>query len=311
MIKCARLVLCLVSSCALPAYGQNTGYGMNTQSNIQAQSGPVTDKMVELGAGILRMPFGWDIIEPACKGCFDWTVTDAWRDQARRTRRTIFATLGFTPRWANGGRSYNYPPLNDKDWYDFVYAVVSRYKDDIFLWGIWNEPNLESYIHNSDLRTYRTLATTASAAIRAANPRARVLGPEVSHHAFKDGWFAAAMTSFGDLFDIVTVHWYPDGPDLEWMMDEAVRPFAPRKDVWLTEVGFQWCGSAFGETGQALFYQRVLNAFAARRTWWTAVLFYDLYELPRPLDCGASIVRPDWSNRPAFSLLQAFIKANP
>jgi len=33
--------------------------------------------------------------------------------------------------------------------------------------------------------------------------------PEVSHHAIKDGWYVAAMKTFGDLFDIVTVHWYP------------------------------------------------------------------------------------------------------
>jgi len=212
------LILSVVVSCALPAHAQNYRYGMNMQSNIYPQSAPVADKLAELGAGILRMPFGWDIIEPDCKRCFDWTTTDAWRDQARRTRRTIFASLGFTPRWANGGRGYNYPPLDYQDWYDFVYAVVSRYRDDIFLWGIWNEPNLESYIHDSDLRVYQTLVTTASAAIRAANPRARVLGPEVSHHAFKDGWYAAAMAAFGDKFDIVTVHWYPDGPELAFTM---------------------------------------------------------------------------------------------
>jgi hypothetical protein len=305
------LIFSVVVLCARPADAQNYGYGMNAQSNIYAQSAPVADKLTELGAGILRLPFGWDIIEPSCKGCFDWTVPDAWRDQARRTRRTIFASLGFTPRWANGGRAYNHPPLNDRDWYDFVFAVVSRYRDDIFLWGIWNEPNLESYIHNSDLRVYETLVRTASAAIRAANPRARVLGPEVSHHAFKDGWYAAAMASIGEEFDIVTVHWYPDGPELAYTMDQLVRPFALRKNVWLTEVGLQPCGSVFGEAAQALFYQRVLNQFQSRRSWWTAVVFYDLYELPRPLDCGAAIVRPDWSNRPAFTLLQAFIKANP
>lgn len=309
--KVASIVACVVLLFAGRASAQNYHYGMNTQVNLQALSVPMTDKMAELGAGILRMPFGWDVIEPSCKGCFDWTVTDAWRDQARRTHRTIFATLGYTPRWANGGRDYSYPPTYDQDWYDFVFAVVSRYKDDILLWGIWNEPNLDSYLHGTDLKVYQTLVLTASAAVRAANADARVLGPEVSHHALRDGWYAAAMTSFGEKFDIVTVHWYLDGPPLEVAMDELVRPHALGKSVWLTEVGTKPCSTMYGESGQALFYHQVLSAFLPRRTWWTAVLFYDLYERPSPTDCGSAIVRPDWSNRPAFSLLQAVIKATP
>ena len=62
--------------------------------------------------------------------------------------------------------------------------------------------------------------------------------------------------------------------------------------------------------GQALFYQRVLDAFQQRRRWWTGLLFYELDELPSGRDCGTAITRADWSNRPAFSLYQAFIKAN-
>jgi hypothetical protein len=293
------------------AVAQNLHYGMNTQPNLFVVGAPMLDKLAELGAGVLRLPFGWDVIEPSCKGCFDWTATDAWRDQARRTHRTIFASLGFTPGWANGGRGFSYPPLNDQDWYDFVYAVVSRYQDDIVLWGIWNEPNLDAFLHGADPLVYQRLVTTATLAIRAANPAARVLGPEVSHHALTDGWFAAAMQSSGDKFDIVTVHWYPDGPPLAFLMDNLVRPFARGREVWLSEVGQRPCGSVFGETGQALFYQQVLSAFRERRAWWTGLLLFDLYEQPSTADCGWAIVRPDWSNRPAFTLLQAFIKAVP
>ena len=41
----------------------------------------MADKMSELGAGVVRVPFGWDLIGRR-KGCFDWRVTDAWRDEA-------------------------------------------------------------------------------------------------------------------------------------------------------------------------------------------------------------------------------------
>ena len=289
------------------AFAQNYHFGMNTRV-LTAQ---MADKMTELGAGVVRLAYGWDVIEPTCKGCYNWQTTDAWRDEARRTHRAIFASLAYTPAWANGGRPYQYPPLNYQDWYDFVYATVSRYRNDIYLWGVWNEPNLDGYLKGSDPRVYRSLAVMAHAAVRAANPDALVLGPDVSWHGVKDGWFAAVMNDSGDLFDIVTVHWYPDGPALELMMDQLVRPASLGKSVWLTETGMKPCFSLFGEAGQALLYQRVLGAFQARRSWWTGVSFYDLHDVPTPRDCGGAITREDWSNRPAFLLYQTFIKANP
>jgi hypothetical protein len=288
-------------------HGTAVRYGMNTR----VLTARMADKMSELGAGVVRLPYGWDVIEPSCKGCFDWTTPDEWRDEARRTGRVIFGSLAYAPSWANGGHPFNYPPLVDQDYYDFVYAVVSRYRDDIFLWGIWNEPNLELFLHGSDIEKYRNLAIVGRAAIRAANPRALVLGPEVTHHAVLNGWFPEVMRTTASLFDIVTVHWYRDGPKLDRMMDQLVQPFLYGRDVWLSETGLKPCGSFFGEVDQALFYQQVLEALKPRRHWWTGVMFYDLYDPPTPDDCGSGITRADWSNRPAFGVLQAFIRQNP
>ena len=180
------LFTCVALASADSVSAQSSRYGMN----LRTISGAQADKMVELGAGTARVVFGWDTIEPNCKGCFD---CDHHRHLA--------------------------------------------------------EPNLDVYFHGTDLRAYRMLVVAAETAIRAANPAARVLGPEVSHHALKDGWYAAAMRSIGDLFDIVTVHWYPDGPNLEFMMDQMVRPFAGGKQVWLTEAGMKPCETVFGEAG--------------------------------------------------------------
>jgi len=310
----AFLVLLLATFGALwsgetTAQGQGV-YGFSFGVNARVFTPQMADKMVELGANVVRLLYGWDVIEPACKGCFDWTVTDAWRDQAKRTHRMIFGSLAYTPRWANGGRPFNYPPLVYQDYYDFVYAVVARYRDDIFLWGVWNEPNLDMYLQGADLEVYKALAMAGRAAIRAANPKALVLGPEISHHATLNGWFSAAMRETAALFDIVTLHWYGDGPKLDRMMDDIVLPSSYGRDVWLSETGLRPCGSVFGEIAQALFYQQVLDALERRRHWWTGVMFYDLYDPPLPNDCGSAMTRPDWSNRPAFSLYQAFINAH-
>ena len=79
------------------------------------------------------------------------------------------------------------------------------------------------------------------------------------------------MQSVGELFDIVTVHWFADGPELEYMMDRLVRPFAMGKPIWLSEVGRKPCAAMFGEVAQASLYQRVLDAYLPRRSWWTTV----------------------------------------
>lgn len=279
--------------------------------NTRVLTPQMADKMKELGAGVIRLAYGWDVIEPNCKGCFNWTTTDAWRDEAKRTGRTIFASLAYAPGWANGGHAFNYPPLVYQDWYDFVFAVVSRYKDDIHLWGVWNEPNLDGYLQGASVDVYRDLAITARAAIRAADSRALVLGPDISWHATQDGWFSRALRATVALFDIVTVHWYADGPKLDVMMDDLVRPLLSGREVWLSETGMKPCRSFFGEVGQALFYRQVLEAFDRRRHWWTGVLFYDLYDPETPGDCGSAITRPDWSHRPAFGVLQSFIRSHP
>ena len=307
MQRIGLLVVAVWLSSVASGSAQNTRYGMNTR----VLTPQMADKMTELGAGVVRLVFGWDVIEPACKGCFEWERTDAWRDEARRTHRALFVSLAYTPGWANGGQHYRFPPLNFQDWYDFVFATVTRYRDDIVFWGVWNEPNLDVYLEGSDLRIYRTLTVMAHAAIRAANPNAIIVGPDVSWHGVKNGWFAAAMNDFGDLFDIVSVHWYQDGPELEFFMDQLVRPAALGKPVWLSETGMKPCFSLFGEAGQALLYSRVLRAFQARRDWWTGVSFYDLHDDPLPRDCGNAITRPDWSNRAAFRLYQQVIRTNP
>ena len=123
------LVLLAGAPSAPSAQARSYHYGMNAHD----VSGTTADKMAELGADVVRVVFGWDVIEPNCKGCFNWATTDAWRDEARRTHRTIYATLAYSPRWANGGAPYQAPPTSYQDWYDFVFAVATRYKDDITL----------------------------------------------------------------------------------------------------------------------------------------------------------------------------------
>ena len=94
-------------------------------------------------------------------------------------------------------------------------------------------------------------------------------------------------------------------------MDSLVLPFADGKPVWLSESGMRACQTFFGEIGQALFYRQVLEGVYARRHWLSGLLFYELRDPADEPTCGSAITRDDWSNRPAFSQVQTFIRTHP
>jgi hypothetical protein len=288
----------------------NTAYGMVTHFVDPRMA----DKMQELGAGIVRIDFNWSGMQPrpGSRG-YDFAYTDTSVRSARRRGLEVFATIGYTPKWANGGRNEHAPPLRIQEWEEFVTTVAERYQGrdmDVKYFGIWNEPDLRSFFEGN-LNDYLALVKAGRQAIRRTNGQAKVLGPEVNPRGVLNGFYTAALDAVGDQFDIVTVHWYPtrrDRRSLEAFLDDYVRPPSMGKPVWLTEIGQTVCGRV-GEDEQANFYARVLDAFQPRRSWLTSIFFYDLYELTSK--CSYAPVRMDWSNRPAFLVYRDAIKANP
>ncbi len=149
-------------------------------------------------------------------------------------------------------------------------------------------------------------------AIKDANPSALVLGPELGWGAVCNGQFSNYMNLTGSYWDIVTVHYYFDAcTDPGIFMDTGVLPYLQGRPVWMTEMGWNTCDPGYwndGELSQSSGYYTMLDAFQARRYYWTAILGYDLYEGG---GCSWSILRPDWSNRPAFGTYQYFIASYP
>ena len=241
------------------AAAQNLHYGMNTR----VLTPQMADKMAELGAGVVRLAFGWDVIEPACKGCFDWTTTDAWRDEARRTRpRRSSRRSAYAPAMGQRRPSVRVPAARTiRTGTTSCSRPCRAIATTSFCGASGTSRTSTCILKGADLRTYRTLAVMAHAAIRAANPRAIVLGPEVSWHGVKDGWFAAAMNDFGDLFDIVTVALVRGRPRSRRVHGPAR---AAGRRMGKTGVAERERDEAvlslFGEAGQALFYSRVLEA---------------------------------------------------
>jgi hypothetical protein len=266
---------------------------------------PRARKVSEIGAGFARVSFRWWQIEPV-RGQFLWHTTDHYvREQAAPRGIQLYVTLEGPPEWAGGGPGRNGHPADPYDWYNFVHAVVTRYKGHVKHWGLWNEPNLTKFL--KDRNRYAEIVQWGRRAVKDADPDSFVLGPEISEHALDDGWFEAVMKSFGfEAFDIVTVHVYTG--NLARRMDNQVLPWRFNKEVWLTEVGFPaFPGVPESEAAQRSFYQMALEAFESRRWWWTKIFFYDLWNWDDDYRFG--ICTSDWANNDAFEFYRGWIAA--
>jgi hypothetical protein len=283
------------------AHAQNPTYGMNTHY----LDGNLGSSMSTLGAGFVRVDFDWFRIETS-QDVFDFSAKWGDVNEAESRGLQVFATLAYTPEWAGGGSQHNNPPYSIDDWIDFVTRTAQEFNGHITYWGIWNEPDATKYLSSPGY--YPTLINTARNAIKSVNPGMYVLGPEVSSGGVVSGYYAWFMNNYSYLVDIVTIHYYNDGSSAtKWVdnfMDTRVRPYLGGREVWMTETGRNYCDSA----GQANHYQGVLERFEPRRSWWTKLFFYDLYE---PDYCTDAILDPSYGIRPAFTTYQNWIITHP
>lgn len=104
-----------------------------------------------------------------------------------------------------------------KAWANYVSALVSRNKDKVFEWEIWNEADLRK---QTTAENYASLFVLTAETIRKIQPRAKITALAVAHYGSESG--NAFVSSFFEylkvrgklsLVDCVTFHGYPDNPD--------------------------------------------------------------------------------------------------
>ena len=287
-------------------------YGINTH----LPSSALLDLVAAAGIAWIRVDFNWFMIEPA-RGVYDWTTTDAVVTAARARGLHIYATLAYTPEWANGGQERNVPPTDAGDWYAFVYTTVNRYRGQVQHWGMWNEPNLAHFFAGSLKQYIDEILRVGAQAVRAADPGGAVLGPELAQEGDWWRWLYTVLDQAAETVDIVTQHSYQDtGNDV---LRRLGGPVAPRnwptvrdvmratgtagKPLWLTETG--WNTAQVSEDAQAVFYAQILEGINAS-DWLDKVFFYALVdEVGSPDRWG--ILHSDLKPKPAYDTYQCFL----
>ncbi|MBI2863434.1 MAG: hypothetical protein HYX94_02605 [Chloroflexi bacterium] len=167
----------------------------------------------------IKQMFPWTWIEGRDKGQFEWNEPDRIVKAAATLDLKILARLDISPMWArpkNADQSLHGPPVNHRDFGDFVSALAARYKGQIKAYQIWNEPNLAREWEGKQPNAvdYVDLLKVAYQAIKAQDPEAIVISAGLSPTtasgaiATPDVEYLQQMYAAGarQYFDVLGVH---------------------------------------------------------------------------------------------------------
>ncbi|MEZ4394967.1 MAG: sugar-binding protein [Polyangiales bacterium] len=287
--------------------------------NVHVPAPDLIDLCANAGVSWVRMDGDWLSLNPA-RGRYEWTALDRSVDAARARGIRVFISLGYTPPWVPrvpraraDTAPQNDEPATSDEWRTFVTEAVRHYRArGVQHFGMWNEPNLESFWEEAaGVDPYiDKILVPGAAAVRAACADCVVLGPDLAHlgdyHLFLDRVLARARASL----DVLTHHTYGGWPETGTTLfsgDNFLQTIETRRfpftrpalrevldargytgEVWITETGYRARppGDAAAEERQAIYVRRALEEQLAR-PWWTHTFFYEV------MDCGVDQVGCD------------------
>jgi polysaccharide biosynthesis protein PslG len=278
--------------------------------NAHLPSSALLDRVAEAGIAWIRVDFNWFMIEPG-RGIYDWITTDAVISEARARGINVYATLAYTPAWANGGQPINVPPTDAGDWYAFVYTTVSRYRDRVKHWGMWNEPNLEGFFSGTLDQYIDDILRVGAQAVRDADPGSSVLGPELAMIGDWWLWLNVVLEQAAEALDIVTQHAYEDTGTqvlIEMLTPHGIMVLTETdvKELWLTETG--WRTDEVSEDAQAAYYKQVLEG-VDKWGWLDKVFLYELVDDPT-IAAKYGILHSDLTPKQAYYTYQHYIASH-
>ncbi len=286
------------------------------------------------GVKIVRVGFLWTYFEKA-KGVLqiDPIATMMINNLISRGYKLI-GTLGLgNPLYDGGG-----PPISDEAVNAFAnYArfVVHNYKNYVKFWEIWNEPNFEFWTPVS-ASAYGKLFLATAQAIHSEDPNAKVL---IGATALFDFDFIQSLLEdpqIANQVDVVSIHPYriwlgeqPEGPSFyikngqvvqsaryPTYVDEflafrsLVTTYAPKAEIWITELGWQVHDPLPGgvsEYNQAVYLLRSMM-LSLQLNISKQVIFSFVDDL-RYADYSYGILNYTYTPRLSYELIRNFMNA--
>ncbi len=191
------------------------------------------------GAEWARQDFWWSIVEPE-KDTWNWEYFDKAMQSYKKHDINLLAILCYGSNW------YKDAPVTAEEQTEFgeyVFKMVSRYKDICTHWEIWNEPNiLPFWAPKPRAKDYVELLKISYTQAKRADPDCVVIG---GVFAGADDYFLSEMYTHGakGYFDVLSYHTYGNEPkeeDLIAQVEDLKRVMRQNNDmkpIWCTETG--------------------------------------------------------------------------
>ncbi len=285
--------LWLLPQCPTVAQDFSSHWGINAHVPSPAEM----DKLVECGVTWFRADF------PTSDN-YVWSTWEQLVTEIRARRLEIFATI--FPSWAGE------PPGGGWDrWQDFVYRIVSHFKESVYYWGIGNEINSDS---RWTLDQYVELVKRAYAGAKRADSTSQIVAPAFYYGGQWKQQLAYFLDHAVNLVDVIDHHYYRENiPTAKVVLEEVDvtqqildAHGAADKPFWITETGLP--SKTTGEEVQADFFTEMCDGVAAR-PWIEKIFFDDFVDNPGEHPTLWGILRNDHSPKPAFFAYQAAIVA--
>jgi polysaccharide biosynthesis protein PslG len=228
--------------------------------------------------GTIRLPIGWDSVQPTRRGGFNWEGSDREIASAASQGLQVLPFLAGVPRWLS--HKSTKMPIDSgqarQGWSAFVQAAVKRYgpggefwtehspavaKDGLVIrrplpirtWQIWNEANFFYFAYPVSPTRYARLLKLSYPAIKSADPGAKVLlsglfgePDERGKRGMSAADFLSALYDVPGIthyFDAVALHPYAfHVEDLEAMVEQmrevVIDNHDPGAGLYITEMGW-------------------------------------------------------------------------
>jgi hypothetical protein len=275
----------------------------------------------EAGVGWVRMDFLWSDIEEA-QGKFDFQKYDCIVEVLSKNNINILGLLNYSADWAASEGTWNSPPRDNKLFVDYVRCVISRYKDKIKYWEVWNEPDSSIYWAPQDgLKSYCALLKEVYLAAKKIDPDCKIL----------NGGLANGLASVNklydngakDYFDILNIHIFETPFNRDAVKAVEAYPKVAykimsrngdaQKKIWITEIGCPgvpanlavrdwWMGRNPDEAKQAEWVGEVYTELLKDRN--VEKVFWAFFRDCKDHWCDGTdyfgLIRWDYSKKPSF-----------
>lgn len=238
-------------------YDRNSPFGVNGHNNLYY---PL---LRQLGVSMSRVDADWPMLEKP-EGHWNWYHIDNLIQESKDNGVLLFAIIGYNPEWLKfpAGKGTDH-----QKFLNYVRQTVNHFKDSIFYWDLWNEPQ---YTWTGSKEEFGQLMYQAYQIIKEIQPNATVNFNAFPFEGTMHGYTLDNLKPLnGKLpFDTLGVHPYsrpksPDEIDYFFHMTEMkkwINENAPDRELWISELGWETANDAQGvsELLQAAYLVRSL-----------------------------------------------------